>query len=285
MKTECEQTRKSFRKYLQGHLFKPEQLKIDRHLRKCAHCSSELQTLKRVAETRKYIKDITPPEGMVQKVKAGVSGLSRLRKLVYRPLWILAMAAAGTAVYLYALPSLLHDRDFDSIEAPVPPAVVQPASTPPAAPQAAAQAARPEPSKPRQSPPPSPAVNPLTVTITAENERAAMNRINSVMQGHALLRTMQFSDTVKEISGSLTAKELLTFFNRIESVGKVSYSSSRLESFPTAQPVPFVIRLKAAPATMGKPVDKSVDNPVGKAVEKPVEGPVEKPAPQPGPAQ
>jgi hypothetical protein len=285
MKTECEQTRKSFRKYLQGHLFKPEQLKIDRHLKKCAHCSSELQTLKRVAETRKYIKDITPPEGMVQKVRAGVSGLSRLRKLVYRPLWILALAAAGAAVYLYVLPSLLHDRDFDSIEAPVTPAVVQPAPTPPAAPQAATQAARPEPSKPRQSPPPSPAVNPLTVTITAENERAAMNRINSVMQGHALLRTMQFSDTVKEISGSLTAKELLTFFNRIESVGKVSYSSSRLESFPTAQPVPFVIRLKAAPATRGKPVDKSVDNPVGKAVEKPVEGPVEKPAPQPGPAQ
>jgi hypothetical protein len=285
MKTECEQTRKSFRKYLQGHLFKPEQHKIDRHLRKCAHCSSELQSLKRVAETRKYIKDITPPEGMVQKVRAGVSGLSRLRKLVYRPLWILALAAAGAAVYLYVLPSLLHDRDFDSIEAPVTPAVVQPAPTPPAAPQAATQAARPEPSKPRQSPPPSPAVNPLTVTITAENERAAMNRINSVMQGHALLRTMQFSDTVKEISGSLTAKELLTFFNRIESVGKVSYSSSRLESFPTAQPVPFVIRLKAAPATMGKPVDKSVDNPVGKAVEKPVEGPVEKPAPQPGPAQ
>ena len=285
MKTECEQTRKSFRKYLQGHLFKPEQLKIDRHLKKCAHCSSELQTLKRVAETRKYIKDITPPEGMVQKVRAGVSGLSRLRKLVYRPLWIVALAAAGAAVYLYVLPSLLHDRDFDSIEAPVPPGAVQPAPTPLAAPQAATQAARPEPSKPRQSAPPSPAVSPLTVTITAENERAAMNRINSVMQGHALLRTMQFSDTVKEISGSLTAKELLTFFNRIESVGKVSYSSSRLESFPTAQPVPFVIRLKAAPATMGKPVDKSVDNPVGKAVEKPVEGLVEKPVSQPGPAQ
>jgi hypothetical protein len=285
MKTECEQTRKSFRKYLQGHLFKPEQLKIDRHLKKCAHCSSELQTLKRVAETQKYLKDITPPEGMVQKVKAGVSGLSRLRKLVYRPLWVLAMAAAGAAVYVYVLPSLLHDRDFDSIEAPAPPAVVQPATTPPAAPQAPTQAARPEPSKPQQSAPPSPAVNPLTVTISAENERAAMNRINSVMQGHALLRTMQFSDTVKEISGSLTAKELLTFFNRIESVGKVSYSSSRLESFPTAQPVPFVIRLKAAPATVEKPVDKSVDNPAGKAVEKAVERPVEKPAPQPGPAQ
>ncbi len=284
MKTECEQARKSFRKYLQGHLFKPEQLKIDRHLKKCALCSSELQTLKRVAETQKYIKDITPPEGMVQKVKAGVSGLSRLRKLVYRPLWILAMAAAGAAVYLYVLPSLLHDRDFDGIEAPVTPAVVQPAPMPPAAPQAATQAARPEPSKPQQSAPP-PAVNPLTVTITAENERAAMNRINSVMQGHALLRTMQFSDTVKEISGSLTAKELLTFFNRIESVGKVGYSRSRLESFPTAQPVPFVIRLKAAPATMEKPVDKSVDNPVGKTVEKPVDKLVEKPAPQPGPAQ
>lgn len=285
MKTECEQTRKSFRKYLQGHLFKPEQLKIDRHLKKCALCSSELQALKRVAETRKYIKDITPPEGMVQKVRAGVSGLSRLRKLVYRPLWVLAMAAAGAAVYLYVLPSLLHDRDFDSIEAPVPSAVVQPAPTPPAAPQAVTQAARPEPSKPPQSAPPSPAVNPLTVTITAENERAAMNRINSVMQGHALLRTMRFSDTVKEISGSLTAKELLTFFNRIESVGKVSYSSSRLESFPTAQPVPFVIRLKAAPATMEKPVDKSVDNPVGKTVEKPVDKRVDKSAPQPGPAQ
>ena len=261
MKTECEQTRKSFRKYLQGHLFKPGQLKIDRHLKKCAHCSSELQALKRVAETRKYIKDITPPEGMVQKVKAGVSGLSRLRKLAYRPLWVLAMAAAGgrglpvRAPFAPARPRLRRHRSAG------PPAVVQPVTTPPAAPQAVAQAARPEPSKPRQSAPPSPAVNPLTVTITAENERAAMNRINSVMQGHALLRTMQFSDTVKEISGSLTAKELLTFFNRIESVGKVSYSSSRLESFPTAQPVPFVIRLKATPATIGKPVDKSVDNP------------------------
>ena len=44
------------------------------------------------------------------------------------------------------------------------------------------------------------------------------------MKGHARLRKLRFSDTVREVSGSLTAGELHTFFSRIEQAGRVSYS-------------------------------------------------------------
>jgi hypothetical protein len=74
------------------------------------------------------------------------------------------------------------------------------------------------------------------------------------MRGYGELRNMRFSDTVREISGSLTSKELLTFFSLIESEGKISYRRKRLAKFPSAQPVPFVMNLKVAPQAAEKPL-------------------------------
>jgi hypothetical protein len=95
-------------------------------------------------------------------------------------------------------------------------------------------------------------LKPLPVTITVDNEKAAIRRINEVMRTREL-RKLRFSDTVREISGSLTSKELLTFFSLIESEGKISYSRKRLARFPNAQPVPFVMNLKVAPQAAEKP--------------------------------
>ena len=44
-KKECERTRKSLPKYLQGHLFKLQERRVERHLKACAVCTSELQSL------------------------------------------------------------------------------------------------------------------------------------------------------------------------------------------------------------------------------------------------
>jgi hypothetical protein len=63
---------------------------------------------------------------------------------------------------------------------------------------------------------------------------------------------------VKEVSGSLTARELLTLFNRIEPTAKVGYSRKRLQSFPTARLIPFVLRLKPAPRAVEKPPAEDV---------------------------
>ncbi len=67
------------------------------------------------------------------------------------------------------------------------------------------------------------------------------------MRGHGQLRKMSFSQSVRQISGDLTPAELLVFFNRIEKAGKVSYSRKRFQSFPAAQPIPFVMKIKRTP--------------------------------------
>ncbi len=269
-KKECERTRKALPRYLRGHVFAPDRKRIERHLKACALCSSEFQALKHTAETRQIIKDITPPEGITQKVRAGVSSISALKKLLYRPLWVLGLAALAAVVYLYVITPLMHDRDFEGLETASPSgtAAVSPVPSAPANEKPAAAEPKQEKQKTAAA---VPSLEPLAVTITVENEQAAMRRINEVMKGHALLRTMRFSDTVKEISGNLTAKELLTFFNRIETAGTISYSRSRLEAFPSAQPLPFVIRIKMAPAAAVKPPERPA--------------PVEKPAPEIPPAQ
>ncbi|HAR46331.1 MAG TPA: hypothetical protein DCS05_09240, partial [Nitrospiraceae bacterium] len=48
--------------------------------------------------------------------------------------------------------------------------------------------------------------------------------------------------------GSLTPKELLTLFNRIEPSGKIRYQRSVLESSPATESLPFVLRLNTVPA-------------------------------------
>ncbi|HAS55384.1 MAG: hypothetical protein A2X56_05110 [Nitrospirae bacterium GWC2_57_13] len=243
LKKDCDYTRKSLRKYLLGHLFTHEQKKIERHLKKCAFCSTDYQALRRSAETRKLLKDITPPEGVVQRVRAGVSVLSVLKRLLYRPLWIAGFLAAAAALYLYVIAPLYHDRELESIEAAAP----QAAPAEPVLAEATAPRPQPAPAVPKPAAQ-APAREPLVVTITVEDEASAISRINAVMQGHAVLRNRRFSASDREITGSLTPKELLTLFNRIEPSGKIRYQRSVLESSPATESLPFVLRLNTVPA-------------------------------------
>jgi hypothetical protein len=109
-------------------------------------------------------------------------------------------------------------------------------------PQAVAQ-----PVAPVSVPVAAPALEPLAISITIDDDKATLRRINGIMAGHGQLRKYKFTTTVREISGNLTTKELRTFFNRIEAFGKVSYSQKRFEAFPSAREIPFVIKLVLVP--------------------------------------
>ena len=273
MKKDCAYTRKSLRKYLHGHLFKPEQIRIERHLRSCIMCYTEYQALKQAAETKQYLKDITPPEGIVQRVQAGVSGLAKLKKILYRPLWLAGIITVIVLAYIYMLAPPPRDLEIENLEksgavgsAPLSTAPDSPAQgMRPSSVTAPATTVRPPASQPDEA---VRMLKPLPVTITVDNEKEAIRRINEIMRGHGELRKMRFSDTVREISGSLTSKELITFFSLIESEGKISYSRKRLAAFPSAQPVPFVMNLNVAPQVAEKP------SPAGQPVVAPAEAPV-----------
>jgi hypothetical protein len=264
MKKECAHTRKALPKYLRGHLFKLEQVRIERHLRSCVVCYSQYEALKRADETRKFLKDITPPEGVVQIVKEGVSGLAKLKKILYRPLWLLSIIVVVAVLYYFLSKPRQLDMDIDNILKTTPSRTTQTASAPP-------PVTRPVPVMPLVVQPAVPVADPLLVVITTDNDKAAIRRINDIMRGHGQLRKYKFTDMVREISGSLTAKELLTFFNRIDtSVGKVSYSRKRLEAFPSAQPIPFILKLTV--------VQKAPE------AETPPEQPLKEPIEEKGPA-
>jgi len=252
MKKECEQTRRTLRRYLRGHVFTMERKRIERHLKTCPLCATEYQSLKRSDETTQFLKDITPVEGVVQRVRTGVSGLSRVRKILYRPLWVLAVVVAGFLLTQYVIRPYLQDREREwrELNSPAVPAAPVPAG--------AARSPEAKPAEPPQAlAPVEKIVDPLVVTITVNDEQAAIGRINDVMRGHGVLRTKRFSDSVREISGELTPKELLTFINRIEAAGKISYSRGRFEQFPSAQPMPFIMKVKTAP----KPAVNAVETP------------------------
>jgi hypothetical protein len=253
MKKECEYTRKSLGKYLHGHLFRLRKMRIDRHLRSCVVCRSEYEALKRAEETRLFMKDFEPAGGMASRIADGFSSLARLRKIFYRPLWLALIVVFAAAVYSYVVTPRQFDIELDSIVKTAPISTVAVSTAPSAtlasvpAPAAIAPPAKPLPAAaPAPIPAPTPAVDPLTVIITvaSENEKTAIRRINEVMRGNDQLRKKKFSDEVRELSGALTPKELLTFFTRIAESGKVSYSRKRFETFPVAQPVPFVLKLK-----------------------------------------
>ncbi|OGW48144.1 MAG: hypothetical protein A2078_01070 [Nitrospirae bacterium GWC2_57_9] len=259
LKTDCTYTRRSLPKYLRGHLFKYEQIRIARHLNACPVCRSEFQAMKKVADTKQLLKDITPPEGVVQKLKAGASGLRRLKLLIYRPLWLLLIVGAGTLLFVNILQNQ-RDIEIENIEKSLPSEASAPTATPgtalqPTVQQPVLQTAG---TKTHEAAP-SPRIAPLIITVTPETE-ASVLAINDVMRGHGQLRRLKFTDTVREISGDLTAKELLTFFARIEQAGKVSYSRKRLDSFPTAQPVPFVMKMKQAPKIAQPSATPAVDS-------------------------
>lgn len=257
MKKECAYARKSLRNYLRGHLFKYEQIRIARHLNVCPVCRSEFQALKKVADTKQLLKDITPPEGLA-RMRAGVSVLAKLRLLLYRPLWLAGIIGIAALIYVNVAPRR-HDVEIENLEKSVPAsAMVASAPTVTAQPAASAQHAGPVATQQTGSRPgPAvPAVDRLVITITPRS-REAVRRINDVLRGHAQLRKLKFTDADPEISGDLTAKELSVFFSRIENAGKISYSRKRFESFAEAQPVPFLMKMKPAPAEEPAPAAHS----------------------------
>ncbi len=280
MKKECEDTRSLLPRYLRGHLFKPQQKRIERHLASCAICRSEFDALRQIGETRRILKDITPPETVAGRMKERVTALHALKKLFYRPLWLIMIAAVIAASYLYVIDPFLHDPDIEKLDAGIPPS---PPAKAESAPQTLPTPSTTVPPAPQQKIEPAPAAaspktDPLVVTITLEkqNEKASIRTINEAMKEHALLKTMRFSNKVREISGSLTSDELLTFFNRIQSAGKITYRRSRLAS-AGSELLPFVMKLKSLPATTQAPADRPATKPAAKPADIPVERPVSKP--------
>ena len=292
MKKECERTRSLLPRYLKGHLFLPQQKRVERHLAACAVCRSKLDSLRQINETQQYLTYLSPPEGMVERLKERVSGLSGITRIFFRPLRLLAVVAISVAVYLYVITPLMHDPDLEKLDAgPLPPPAAKletaplSVTTPPPAPPAA-----PEPRK--QSPPvvTAPKADPLLITITVEkaSEKASVRRINEAMKEHPLLTSLRFSDQVHEVSGRLTPDELYTFFDRIRDAGKISYKRSRLASAAKDEQLPFVLKLQSVSALPRLPVEQPAALPVDKPTEKAVEStaaeiPVTKPEDKPAP--
>jgi hypothetical protein len=96
------------------------------------------------------------------------------------------------------------------------------------------------------------------------------------MKEHALLKSMQFSDKVREISGTLTPDELTIFFSRIQGAGKITYKRSRLAA-ARGELLPFIMRLQAISA----PPQAAAEHPVSRPADKPSDIPAEKPAQKP----
>lgn len=279
MKKDCEYTRRSLKNYLRGHLFRLQKMRIDRHLSSCVVCRSEFEALKRAEETKLFMRDLAQTEGVVSRAKEGFAALARIKKIFYRPLWIAGIAGIAFVVYSYVVTPRQVDLELESIvktapvnTSPVPTVALStaPVSTTPSATAPVAIA------PPPASKPAAPKADALTITITLpqENAKTAMRQLNDVMRGHGKLRKKRFSDEVRELSDSLTAKELLTLFKRIEEIGKVSYSRRRFDSFPSAQEIPFTLKLQEAPAVKAQPA----------AASKPSDRPGEAAAPSAPPA-
>ncbi len=241
MKKDCERTRKAFPRYLRGHVFRTERSRIERHLSTCVLCRSEYEGLKRADETRQILKDINASEGVVERLKDTGSTLSGLKKIFYRPLWIAAIVLAAGGIYYYAITPRQLDLEIDQIVKsepatapsaqpgePKPTAETNVATTPSSSPHSAVT--------PTASAPP---VTPLVVSITPNNEKAAIRRINEALRGHGKLRQVKLSETAREASGTLTAQELQAFFSRIEPVAtaQLQPETPRLVSERPAHPV------------------------------------------------
>lgn len=244
-KKECERIRKTLPKYLQSHLFTFQMRRVERHLKACPVCTSELHSLRYAADTKQLLKDITPSEGMAARLDTTLLFFGRLRLLLYRPLWLLLITLIAGYLYFFVIVPFRHDPELESIERSLPAAVVSaPATSQPA--RSPALAAAPTPVPAVKAPAPVPLVEPLAITITPDDQ-SSMRRINDVMKGHAGLRKLRFTDVVREVSGSLTPGELQTLFSRIEQAGRVSYSRKRFSALSTTELVPFVMKLKDAP--------------------------------------
>ncbi len=254
MNNECERTRKALPDYLRGHVFRTTRNRIDRHLQACVICKSEFEALRHMEETRQLLKYIDSREGVAHRVKEGVSALTKLKKILYRPLWVAGIALLAAGIYYYAMLPRQLDLEIDSIVKTAPSTTT---SVPEAEPKREGQVATApvasvqKPAAPFASPQ---AVAPFAVSVLPIDENISIQRVNKVLSEHGALRNMKFSDTVRQLSATLTAQELLTFFDRMGEVAKVRYDRKRFKSFPADQQVPFILTLKAAPKTVQKPM-------------------------------
>ncbi len=248
MKKECVYTKRALPEYLRGHVFRNKQKRIESHLQSCVICHSEFAALKRKEETLQLLKDIDSPEGVSHRIRGGFSVLARFKKLLYRPLWIAGILVASAGIYYYTMMPRQIDLEIENIVASSPVSTLPVSSSPILAsdPSAEHKAGALEHRTMVSSASPAPGVEPLVILITPENESAAINQINEVMRGHAQLRMLKFSDTVREINGSLTGGELMTLFNRISPAAKVTFNRKRFESFPAAHQIPVVLKLNAS---------------------------------------
>jgi hypothetical protein len=250
MKKECQRTRQALSKYLHGHVFATSRARIERHLLQCVVCRSEYEGLRHAEETRQILKDINAPEGVIGRMKAGVSTLGKLKKVLYRPLWITGIILIAGAVYYYEVTPRQLDLEIERIVQTAPSgttagdnlALPVSSDTAPSSHTAIPQKTAALPVSALDL-----ASEPLIVTLIPENNTSAIDTINEIMHRHGKLRKMKFSESTREVSASLTARELATLFKRIETTAKISYSRQQFKSFPAAAPIPFVLKLKAAP--------------------------------------
>ncbi len=272
MKKECERTRRSFPRYLRGHVFRIERVRIERHLAECVICRSEFEGLKRADETRRILKDIDISENIIDRVKDGVVSLSRLKKVLYRPLWLATILLAAVGIYHYIVTPRQLDLEIERIVR------TEPATTPSLPPAGVKTAMsisiRPADNARALEAPSAPVAAPLVVTIIPDNENVALRQINEIMSIYEQLREQEFSETVRVVSGSLTVKELEIFFERIESVARVNFNHKQIESISSTQSIPFTLRLLSAPQNVEShplsatpaPVPVQTQTPTGTAI-------------------
>jgi hypothetical protein len=248
MKKDCERTRRAFPRYLHGHVFRIERIRIERHLAGCVICRSEFEGLRRADETRRILKDIDLSESIGKRVKDGVVSLSRLQKVFYRPLWLAAIALAAAGVYYYIVTPRQLDLEIEKIvkTEPATTASISPASVK----TATSISTKPVINAQVIEAPSAPVTAPLVVNIIPDNENLAVRQINEVLNRQGQLREKKFSETARVVSGSLTAGELEIFIDKIEPVARVNFNRKRLESTSSTQPIPFTLKLLAAPKTV-----------------------------------
>jgi len=263
LKKDCERTRKALLAYLRGHVYWITRYRIERHLGHCAVCRSEFEALQRMEETRQFLQYVDAPEGVAHRVREGIASLMKLKKILYRPLWLAGIAVAVAGIYYYASQPRQLDIEIENIvkTAPVTTSSLTTTPLPTTALHLKPPVVTPLVASVQRT------VPQLAVSITPVNETTAIQDINEVMRGHGQLRQLKFSERDRVLSGSLTGQELLVFFDRIRGVAKVRYDRKRLDSFPAAEQIPFVLTLKAAPRT----VDQSAP------AQKPVPGTDKKP--------
>lgn len=269
MGQECDHIRNLLSRYLKGHLFQLQRSKVERHLADCPVCRSELDARRRAGETREFLMHLEPERRAARTVRAGASAVVRL---LYRPLLLVLIVAAVAVSYMYIIDPILHDPELENLDAgplaSAPQAPAEAVRSIPAATSFPAQIPEPEARK-AQPPAPDPLV--ITLTIEKEREKESIRRINDAMQEHAVLRTMQFSERVREAAGSLTAEELYTFFSRIQGTAKVAYKRSRLASAAGSELVPVVLKLQAVAAPLRQEAAPTEQQPGGNPSEKPLE--------------